>query len=109
MYKLCFYVPESHLESVKAAVFAVGAGRIGAYDNCCWQVLGAGQFRPLAGSHPYIGNENSLTSVGEYRVEMVCEENAMGAVLRALVSAHPYEEPAFDILKVENASTWHCQ
>ena len=55
MYKLCFYVPDSHLEAVKKAVFAIGAGRIGAYDSCCWQVLGQGQYRPLEGSQPFLG------------------------------------------------------
>lgn len=54
MYKLCFYVPESHLDVVKQAVFAAGGGRIGAYDSCCWQSLGQGQFRPLDGSQPYL-------------------------------------------------------
>ena len=63
MYKLCFYVPESHLEQVKGAVFAAGAGRIGAYDNCCWQVSGLGQFRPLPGSDPYLGREGEVEQV----------------------------------------------
>ncbi len=53
MYKICFYVPESHLEKVKEALFATGAGRIGDYDHCCWQTRGTGQFRPLA-SRPAI-------------------------------------------------------
>ena len=50
MYKLCFFVPESHVEQVKAALFAQGAGKIGEYDCCAWQVLGTGQFKPLAAS-----------------------------------------------------------
>ena len=70
MYKLCFYVPESHLEAVKAAVFAAGAGRIGNYDSCCWEVLGQGQFRPLTGSDPFIGRQGEVERVAEYRVEM---------------------------------------
>ncbi|MEH6542063.1 MAG: hypothetical protein V7748_18580, partial [Halopseudomonas sp.] len=53
MYKLCFFVPASHVEQVKQAVFAAGAGRLGNYDSCSWQVLGQGQFRPLSGSEPY--------------------------------------------------------
>ncbi|MGI9286142.1 MAG: NGG1p interacting factor NIF3, partial [Pseudomonadales bacterium] len=55
MFKLCFYVPGENLEAVKSAVFAAGAGRVGDYENCCWQVLGEGQFRPLEGSQPHIG------------------------------------------------------
>lgn len=52
-YKLCFYVPVTHIEQVKQAMFAAGAGTIGNYDCCAWQVLGVGQFRPLAGSQAF--------------------------------------------------------
>lgn len=105
MYKLAFYVPESHLEQVKSAVFAAGAGHIGNYDQCCWQVLGVGQFRPLAGSHAFIGELNQRTQVNEYRVEMVCKEALVKTVVAALRQAHPYEEPAYDVwhlLEVED-------
>ena len=98
MYKLVFFVPESHLEQVKNAVFSAGAGHLGNYDQCCWQVLGAGQFRPLPGSNPYIGSANQLEQVNEYRVEMVCAETYIKPALAALRAAHPYEEPAFDVL-----------
>ncbi|MEH6501226.1 MAG: NGG1p interacting factor NIF3 [Pseudoalteromonas distincta] len=96
MYKLCFYVPETHLESVKAAVFAAGAGQIGDYDQCCWQVKGQGQFRPLAGSQPFLGQAGELEVVAEYRVELVCADDSIVAAVAALRLAHPYEEPAFD-------------
>jgi hypothetical protein len=96
MYKLCFYVPEDHLEAVKTAVFAAGAGRIGDYDQCCWQISGQGQFRPLPGSQPFIGETGALEIVEEYRVEMVCTDDRIKAAVAALKSAHPYEEPAFD-------------
>ncbi|MEQ8952612.1 MAG: NGG1p interacting factor NIF3, partial [Gammaproteobacteria bacterium] len=55
LYKIEFYVPESHLEQVKSAMFAAGAGRAGEYDSCAWQTLGQGQFRGLEGSSPYLG------------------------------------------------------
>lgn len=97
MYKLVFFVPESHLEVVKSAVFATGAGRIGNYDQCCWQIAGLGQFRPLAGANPYIGRTGQLESVPEYRVEMVCADEFIQAAIAALRAAHPYEEPAFDV------------
>ena len=71
MYKLCFYVPESHLEEVKDAVFAAGGGRIGDYDRCSWQVLGRGQYRPLEGSQPFLGQEDQVQLVSEWRVELV--------------------------------------
>ncbi|HEY8939075.1 MAG TPA: NGG1p interacting factor NIF3 [Cellvibrio sp.] len=97
MYKLVFFVPESHLEQVKTAVFSAGAGRIGNYDQCCWQVQGSGQFRPLAGANPYIGNSGQLETLPEYRVEMVCADEFIQAAVAALRAAHPYEEPAFDV------------
>lgn len=102
MYKLCFYVPASHLEAVKSAVFATGAGRIGNYDSCCWQVLGRGQFRPLAGSTPFLGSEGALETGDEYRVELVCAEATVRAALAALLDAHPYEEPAWDLVTLAN-------
>jgi hypothetical protein len=101
MYKLCVYIPEAQLESVKRALFDAGAGRIGLYSDCCWQVLGSGQFRPGEGSEPFIGCQGEVQQVPEYRVEMVCAEDAVDAVIAALRASHPYEEPAFDLLKVE--------
>lgn len=101
MYKLGFYVPASHLEQVKQAVFATGAGRIGNYDCCCWQVAGQGQFRPLDGSKPWIGRQGSVETVEEYRVELVCVEELIKAAVAAMKLAHPYEEPAYDVVKLE--------
>lgn len=100
MYKLCFFVPESHLEQVKQAVFNAGAGRIGDYDQCCWQVKGQGQFRPLPGSQPFIGASGALEQVEEYRVELVCSDDTIADAVAALRQAHPYEEPAFDCLQL---------
>jgi hypothetical protein len=102
MYKLCLYVPASHLESVKAALFEAGAGRIGNYDSCCWQTLGTGQFRALAGSSPFTGELGRVEQVEEYRVEMVCSDEKVTVAVEALRRAHPYEEPAFDLIKLEN-------
>lgn len=101
MYKLGFYVPPSHLETVKAAVFAAGAGRIGNYDSCAWQTLGKGQYRPLRGSQPYQGQTGIVETVEEYRVELVCADDLVHNVIHALKIAHPYEEPAFDVVKLE--------
>ncbi len=104
MYKLVFFVPESHLELVKAAVFAAGAGAIGNYDQCCWQVKGVGQFRPLAGSNPFIGQARQLEQVDEYRVEMVCADSLIQSAVAALRAAHPYEQPAIDVWKLAELS-----
>jgi len=102
MYKLVFFVPESHVESVKSAVFAAGAGRIGDYEHCAWQVLGEGQFRPLQGSNPFIGSQDVLERVPEYRVELVCADEHIAGAVAALRAAHPYEEPAFDVTRLED-------
>lgn len=102
-YKLCIYVPEDALEAVKEAVFAAGAGRQGAYDRCCWQVRGEGQFRPLEGSDPHIGQRGAVARAPEYRVEMLCPAACIGAVVAALREAHPYEEPAFDLIPLADA------
>lgn len=102
VFKLCVYIPESHLESVKQAMFSAGAGRIGDYDSCCWQVLGEGQFRPLNGSQPFIGVPDVVETVSEFRVEMVCTSDCIDAVIIALKQAHPYEQPAYDVLRVED-------
>ncbi len=100
VYKLCFYVPESHLEQVKTAVFEAGGGRIGDYDCCAWQTPGEGQFRPLAGSHPFLGRAGEMETVAEYKVEMVCAESCIAEAVRALSAAHPYEEPAYDVWRL---------
>lgn len=98
MYKLCFFVPENSLETVKTAVFDAGAGSLGQYDKCAWQTLGQGQFRPLQGSDPHVGEQDRLEQVAEYRVETLCSQAHIRAVIAALRLAHPYEEPAFDII-----------
>jgi hypothetical protein len=102
MYKICFYVPENAVEIVKQAMFSAGAGRIGNYDSCCWQVLGTGQFKPLENSNPAIGETGKVETVSEYKVEMVCEEKIVKDVIEALRQSHPYEEPAYDVLRLED-------
>ncbi|VAW49038.1 hypothetical protein MNBD_GAMMA03-1802 [hydrothermal vent metagenome] len=100
MYKFSFYVPETHLEDVKKAVFMAGAGKIGLYDCCAWQVKGQGQFRALEGSNPFLGIRGALEEVEEFRVEMVCKEACIHNVIQALLDSHPYEEPAYDVCQM---------
>jgi len=100
MYQLCFYVPETHLEAVKAALFAQGAGQCNGYDQCCWQTRGEGQFRPQAGSRPYVGETQRLEKLTEYKVEMICPDDAIKNVVQSLLAVHPYEEPAYGIYKI---------
>ncbi|MGC3894171.1 NGG1p interacting factor NIF3 [Pseudomonas urmiensis] len=96
MYKLAFFVPASHVEVVKAAVFAAGGGRIGDYDHCAWQTLGQGQFRPLDGSQPYLGQTGQVEVVEEWKVELVVADELIAQVVAALKASHPYETPAYE-------------
>jgi len=100
MYKLCFYVPEAHLEQVKLALFKKGAGRIGQYDHCCWQILGEGQFKPLDGANPFVGSKGVIHRLPEYKVEMVVDDRLINCVVKELKQVHPYEEPAYEIYKL---------
>lgn len=101
MYKLAFFVPLDAAEAVKEAVFTTGAGRIGDYEACCFETRGRGQFRPLAGADPHIGQVGELAYVEELKVEMVCDASLIHAAISALIKAHPYEEPAYDVWKLE--------
>jgi hypothetical protein len=103
-YKLVVFVPEGAIEAVKKAIFDAGAGRLGHYDSCSWQVLGEGQFRPLAGSQPYMGKLGAVERVAEYRLETLVAKQDLHGVLAALKQAHPYEEPAFEVLALVNVS-----
>lgn len=98
LYKLVYFVPESHLEITKQAVFASGAGEWGGYTQVCWQSLGAGQFIPQAGANPHLGVVGELEKVDEYRVEVLCPENVLATAISALTAAHPYEQPAIEAL-----------
>ncbi|WGV18937.1 NGG1p interacting factor NIF3 [Pseudomonas putida] len=100
MYKLAFFVPASHVEVVKAAVFAAGGGRIGGYDHCAWQTLGQGQFRPLDGSQPYLGQTGQVEVVEEWKVELVVADDLIAQVVAALKQSHPYETPAYEVWRL---------
>ena len=97
-YLICFYVPESHLEIVKEALFQQGAGHFGTYDKACWQTQGQGQFRPLEGAHPHIGQPNEFTQIVEYKVEIICATQNLKACIAALRLSHPYDVPAYQAI-----------
>ena len=101
MYILFFLAPESHLDVIKNAIFAVGAGSIGHYSHCAWQTLGEGQFMPLLGSHAFIGEINTLEKVPEYKVEIICTKEQIKEAVAALKRTHPYETPSYQVLRLE--------
>lgn len=100
MYLLVIYIPEESLENVKSAVFSAGGGKIGNYSSCSWQVNGQGQFKPETGSSPFWGEVNRLEKVDEYRLELVCKDTDIKNVIKAMIEAHPYETPAYHVVKV---------
>ncbi len=100
LYQIYFYVPENALDLVKKAMFDAGAGEVGEYQQCAWQILGQGQFKPSENATPHIGLPDELTKLNEYRVEMVCKENRLKAALSALIKAHPYQEVAYGALPI---------
>ena len=97
-YQFYFYVPETHLEQVKQAVFQAGAGTQGLYKQCCFETHGQGQFQPKKGSNPYLGQHDELTIINEVKVEMLCLERYKPFVKQALIESHPYEEVAFGFI-----------
>lgn len=101
MYILFFLAPETHLDVIKDAIFAVGAGCVGNYSHCAWQTLGEGQFMPLPGSHAFIGEINQLVKVPEYKVEIICTDAQIHKAVAALKQAHPYETPSYQVLRME--------
>jgi len=96
--KLVVFVPHDALESVRDALFAAGAGRIGDYERCSWYTDGTGTFLAREGADPTIGEVGKEERVPEVRLETVYPDEAHAAVIAALRRAHPYEEPAFDVL-----------
>ncbi|MFP5283852.1 MAG: Nif3-like dinuclear metal center hexameric protein, partial [Actinomycetes bacterium] len=98
--KVVTFVPTAHAAAVVDALAAAGAGRIGAYDRCAFLIPGTGTFRPLAGAQPFLGRAGRVETVTEDRVEMVARRVDRAQVVAALLAAHPYEEPAYDVLEL---------
>lgn len=92
------FVPSAHIEPVYEAMSAAGAGRLGDYASCGFFGTGEGRFLPLEGAHPFLGAVGTPEKADEIRLEMLCAPQALPAVLAAMKSAHPYEEPAYSIL-----------
>ena len=96
--KWVVFVPPDSADAVREAMFGAGAGHIGDYSRCGWSVTGTGQFLPHDGANPAIGSVGTVERVTEDRVEVIAPASSRAAVLSALRTVHPYEEPAFDVL-----------
>lgn len=102
MFKLIFYVPIADAQQVKQALFKAGAGKIGNYENCSFETPGIGQFLPMNGAKPALGAVGKLERVSELKVEMICIPEKIQLVIKVLKETHPYEEPAYEVIKLEN-------
>jgi dinuclear metal center YbgI/SA1388 family protein len=96
-YKVVVFVPESALEQVAQAMFASGAGRIGEYTHCSFRASGTGTFFGSQTTKPAVGKRGRLEHVAEVRLETIIPSSALPGVVRGMLQAHPYEEPAFDL------------
>jgi len=99
---LVVYVPATHLEEVRTAVCAAGAGYIGKYADCTFRARGIGTFRPGQDTNPFIGKTGQLEEVDEFRLETIVYEQDLKPVLNSMQQAHPYEEVAYDLYRLEN-------
>jgi dinuclear metal center YbgI/SA1388 family protein len=99
--KLAVFVPVGYEDRVFEAVVAAGAGRIGDYTGCSWRSRGEGTFRPGEMSHPFLGQGSLPQRAAEVRLEVLVPAHRLGPVTAALIAAHPYEEPAFDLYPLE--------
>lgn len=100
--KIAVYVPETHANEIRNALGDSGAGHIGNYSHCTFQTRGQGTFMPLEGTNPYIGSANELEFVDEMKIESIVPQAKLSSVINAIMKAHPYEEPAYDIYPMEN-------
>ena len=100
--KLVTFVPEKNLNEVMVALHEAGAGQIGNYKNCSFQVNGTGTFQPNEAAKPFLGQAGRLEKVPEVRIEVIFADERNGAILQALRNTHPYEEVAYYITRLEN-------
>ena len=98
--KLVVFVPPDALDAVREAIFAAGGGRIGAYERCSWYTEGTGTFLPGEGASPAIGERGEESRVPECRLETVITADSQAAVVAAVLDAHPYEEPAYEVYEL---------
>ncbi len=101
--KLITFVPKLHVQRVREAIFAVGGGNIGNYDACSFNAEGYGSFRPNDEAKPFVGELHKIHYEDETKIEIILPTYLQAKALAALLAAHPYEEPAYDIIPLLNA------
>jgi dinuclear metal center YbgI/SA1388 family protein len=101
--KLVTFCPVDHVTEVREAIFNAGAGHIGNYDNCSFNISGEGTFRAGEGANPFVGEVDELHSEKEIRIETVFPDYLKKSIIDAMIKAHPYEEVAYDIYPLDNS------
>ena len=101
-YKIQVGLPTEHAKKVREAITKAGAGNIGDYSECTFTYFGTGTFKPGSNSNPFIGRKNELDVVEEVNIESIVQEKDLDNVISELVKVHPYEVPAYNIIKLEN-------
>lgn len=102
LFKVATYVPSAHAVAVREAMFSAGAGKIGAYSNCSYNLTGIGTFKAQEGCNPFVGKINEEHSEEEVKIETIVPKAKLNATINAILSVHPYEEPAYDIFPTKN-------
>ncbi len=102
LYKLVVYVPVDSVDVVRQAFMKEDAGHIGNYSGCSFGTQGIGNFKPLEGTNPYIGEVNKMAYVQEVRLETIVRPEKLDSTIQAMLRAHPYEEVAYDVYELEN-------
>ncbi len=97
-FKIIVMVPVEAADKVRSAMAKAGSGKQGDYESCSFSSRGVGRFRPLTGANPTVGEINKLEEVEEEIIQTICHKDLIEKVITAIKSAHPYEEPAIDIL-----------
>lgn len=104
--KVITFVPQSHAEAVQRAMFTAGAGTLGNYDCCSYSSTGTGTFRAMNGANPFVGAVGEIHNESEIKIEVITPVAKKTAVIKAMIEAHPYEEPAFDIIQLTNSTKY---
>lgn len=102
LYKIIVYIPKGHENKIFDALISAGAGQIGEYSCCTFRTEGKGTFLPQEGTHPFIGKPGKLEEVEETKLGTIVPHSLLNKAIKALIKAHPYEEPAYDIMPLEN-------
>jgi dinuclear metal center YbgI/SA1388 family protein len=103
--KIVVFVPQGYEDAVRNAMAEAGAGFLGNYSHCSFNIEGKGTFKPERGADPFIGEEGKLERVDEVRIETIAPENLVRKIISAMLRVHPYEEVAYDIYPLENTGT----